>query len=102
MVRRSEESRANGQEGQGYLTVEEVAEILGVPKSFVYRRTCRGASDPIVHYRFGGHLRFLRKDVDEWIARSRIERAAVETSFEFGSAWMPSWADGKSTEADAS
>lgn len=89
-------------EGERYLTVEEVAKLLDVPKSFVYRRTCRGASDPIVHYRFGGHLRFLRKDVDEWIARSRIEQPAVETPYDFGPAWMPSWNDGKTTEADAS
>jgi len=102
MVRRQEEKSSNGHGPQGYLSVEEVAEILGVPKSFVYRRTCRGASDPIVHYRFGGHLRFLRKDIDEWISRNRIERAAVETPFDFGPAWMPSWSDGKSTEADAS
>ena len=102
MVRRSEEKTTNSHRLDEYLTVEEVSELLGVPKSFVYRRTCRGAGDPIVHYRFGGHLRFLRKDVDEWIARSRIERAAVEMPFEFGPAWMPSWSDGKSTEADAS
>lgn len=102
MVRRSEEKTADNLRLDEYLTVEEVAELLGVPKSFVYRRTCRGASDPIVHYRFGGHLRFLRRDVEEWIARSRIERAAAEMPFEFGPAWMPSWSDGKSTEADAS
>ncbi|MCA1701925.1 MAG: helix-turn-helix domain-containing protein [Actinobacteria bacterium] len=102
MVRRSANGTANEQGGQVYLTVDEVAEILGVPRSFVYRRTCRGASDPIVHYRFGGHLRFLRRDVDEWITNNRVERPAIESPFEFDPAWMPSWADSKSTEADAS
>lgn len=55
-----------------YLTAQEVADLLGVPKSFVYRRTARGHPDPIAHYRFGGHLRFQAADVEEWIARHRV------------------------------
>lgn len=30
-----------------YLNIEQVAAILGVPKSFIYRRTARGHGDPI-------------------------------------------------------
>ena len=30
-----------------YLNIEQVADILGVPKSFIYRRTARGHDDPI-------------------------------------------------------
>ena len=56
-----------------YLTVEQVADLLGVPKSFVYRRTTRGHQDAIPSYRFGGHLRFLEDEVREWIALHRKE-----------------------------
>lgn len=56
-----------------YLTIDEVAEIMSVPKSFIYRRTCRGHSDPIPSFRFGGHLRFRLDEVEEWIATHRVE-----------------------------
>lgn len=56
-----------------YLTVGQLAELLGVPKSFVYRRTTRGHPDAIPSYRFGGHLRFLEAEVREWIALHRKE-----------------------------
>ena len=56
-----------------YLNVEQVAEVLGVPKSFIYRRTARGHGDPIPHYRLGGHLRFKPDDVQEWIESHRHE-----------------------------
>lgn len=46
-----------------YLNIEQVAEIIGVPKSFIYRRTARGHDDPIPHYRLGGHLRFKLDDI---------------------------------------
>jgi excisionase family DNA binding protein len=56
-----------------YINIEQVAEIMGVPKSFIYRRTARGHDDPIPHYRLGGHLRFKLDDVEEWIERHRNE-----------------------------
>jgi len=58
-----------------YLTVDEVAELLGVPTSFIYRRTCRGHSDPLPSYRFGGHLRFRPDDIQAWIEKHRQEPA---------------------------
>jgi len=57
--------------GSRYLNVEQVAELVGVPKSFIYRRTARGHGDPIPHYRLGGHLRFKLDDVEAWIERHR-------------------------------
>lgn len=50
-----------------YLTIEQVAALIGVPKSFIYRRTARGHGDPIPHYRLGGHLRFKLDDIEGWI-----------------------------------
>ena len=56
-----------------YLTIDEVADLMSVPKSFIYRRTCRGHSDPIPSFRFGGHLRFRLDEIEEWIAVHRVE-----------------------------
>ena len=54
-----------------YLNIEQVAAILGVPKSFIYRRTARGHGHPIPHYRIGSHLRFKPDDIQEWIEGHR-------------------------------
>ncbi len=56
-----------------YLNIEQVSEILGVPKSFIYRRTARGHDDPIPCYRLGGHLRFKLEDIEEWVEHHRHE-----------------------------
>ena len=56
-----------------YLTIEQVASLIGVPKSFIYRRTARGHGDPIPHYRIGGHLRFKLADIEQWIEGHRKE-----------------------------
>lgn len=61
--------------GRSYLTVDQVAGLLGVPKSFIYRRTARGHSDPLPHYRLGGHLRFKIEDVEAWVERHRRDPA---------------------------
>lgn len=59
-----------------YLAIEQVAALLGVPKSFIYRRTARGHEDPSPHYRLGGHLRFKLADIEAWIESHRSEEAA--------------------------
>ena len=61
-----------------YLSVQEVAAILGVPKTFVYRRTCQGHPDALPSYRFGGHLRFRLADIEAWIEARRREPAPEE------------------------
>ncbi len=45
--------------------IQQVAAILGVPKSFIYRRTAHGYDDPIPQYRIGSHLRFKPDDFEE-------------------------------------
>lgn len=55
----------------GYLTTAQVALLLGVAKSFVYRRTSPHHPDPIPCYRFGGHLRFQANEVEAWAAGHR-------------------------------
>lgn len=46
------------------LTVEEVAEVLRVPPSWVYERTGRRMADRIPGFGLGKYWRF--RDVDEW------------------------------------
>lgn len=58
-----------------YVTVEEVAALIGVPKSFIYRRTARGHNDPIPCYRLGSHLRFKLEDIEAWLEKHRHEPA---------------------------
>lgn len=62
--------------GAKYLNIEQVAGLLGVPKSFIYRRTARGHGDPIPHYRIGSHLRFRADDIHAWIEQHRCEESA--------------------------
>jgi excisionase family DNA binding protein len=51
------------------LTVEEVAELLKVPVSWVYERTRRRSSDRIPGFRLGKYWRFRGKDVIAWLER---------------------------------
>jgi len=54
------------------LTVEEVAEMLKVPTSWVYERTRRRSADRIPGFRLGKYWRFREADVFAWIERRRI------------------------------
>jgi excisionase family DNA binding protein len=58
------------------LTVEEVAELLKVPVSWVYERTRRRVSDRIPGFRIGKYWRFREADVLAWIERQRVEGCA--------------------------
>lgn len=78
---RNEQSAASPQQldlffESRYLNIEQVAAILGVPKSFIYRRTARGHGDPIPHYRIGSHLRFKPDDINAWIEGHRHDPEA--------------------------
>jgi excisionase family DNA binding protein len=53
------------------LTVEEVAELLRVPRSWVYERTRKRAFDRIPGFRLGKYWRFRRADVLAWLDRQR-------------------------------
>jgi excisionase family DNA binding protein len=53
------------------LTVEEVAELLRVPLSWVYDRTRKRGAERIPGFRLGKYWRFREADVLEWIERQR-------------------------------
>jgi excisionase family DNA binding protein len=53
------------------LTIEEVAELLKVPISWVYDRTRRRGMDRIPGFRLGKYWRFRESDVLGWLERQR-------------------------------
>jgi excisionase family DNA binding protein len=53
------------------LTIEEVAELLSVPVSWVYGKTRRRTVDRIPGFRLGKYWRFREPDVLAWIERQR-------------------------------
>ena len=54
------------------LTVEEVAEILQVPTSWVYERTRRRGLERLPHVKLGKYLRFEERAVRDFLDRQRI------------------------------
>lgn len=58
---------------QGYLTVKEVAQYLGMKTSTVYTLV-----PEIPHYRIGNLIRFRKDDVDAWMETKR-EQAGHHT-----------------------
>jgi excisionase family DNA binding protein len=53
------------------LTVQDVAEILRVPVSWVYGRTRRRSTDRIPGFRIGKYWRFRRGDIEIWLEENR-------------------------------
>jgi len=51
------------------LTVEEVADLLKVPVSWVYERTRKRGVDRIPSFRLGKYWRFREADLEAWIDR---------------------------------
>ncbi len=51
-----------------FVTVADIARLLGVPSSFIYERTARGE---IPCYRVGRLLRFKVSEVEHWLAEGR-------------------------------
>ena len=64
------DSSKNGAER--LLTIEEVAELLRVPLSWVYDRTRRRAGQRIPGFKLGKYWRFREADVLAWIERQRV------------------------------
>ena len=56
------------------LTINEVAELLGVPVATIYRWRHVGDGPP--GYRIGRHVRYRRADVETWIESRADARSA--------------------------
>ena len=53
-------------ESKGILTIKEVADYLKVTERTIYRLS---QAKKIPSFKVGGMWRYLRKDIDAWIAR---------------------------------
>ena len=54
------------EDGQQLFTIQEVCQLLGVGRSWVYQRINSGQ---IPSVRLGGNLRIKRRDLEEYIAK---------------------------------
>ncbi|NLD38798.1 MAG: helix-turn-helix domain-containing protein [Desulfatiglans sp.] len=54
-------------ERNSYLTIDEIAETLKVPKSWIYSRTRETGPDTIPRIKVGKYLRFEPDKVLQWI-----------------------------------
>lgn len=52
------------------LTLKEAAEHVRLKESTIYKKTCE-RSIPFV--KLGGAVRFIKEDLDEWIAERRVD-----------------------------
>lgn len=58
---------------QDLLTIDEMAEVLKVPKSWIYSRTRETGAGTIPRLKIGKYLRFVEADVMEWLKRKQEE-----------------------------
>ena len=58
-----------------WLTAAELAAELGIPKQTIYKWRTEGKG-PRGH-KLGRHLRFARRDVDEWLAENADPKPAA-------------------------
>jgi predicted DNA-binding transcriptional regulator AlpA len=66
-------------QANAFIGVDEVAALLNVPKSWVYRQSGRDATDPLPVLRLGGYLRYERSAILKW---ARDHANATDT-------WVP-------------
>jgi excisionase family DNA binding protein len=63
---------------QDLMTMDEMAERLKVPKSWLYSRTRETGKDAIPRVMVGKYIRFIESDVLDWL-RERNERGGRRT-----------------------
>jgi excisionase family DNA binding protein len=56
---------------EALLTIEDVAQLLKVPVSWVYERTRRRTSDRIPGFRLGKYWRFRHSEIFKWLESLR-------------------------------
>ena len=59
------------------LTVQQVAELLQVPVSWVYGRLRTRSLEKLPGYRLGKYWRFDREEILAWLAQQRANRRAA-------------------------
>ena len=59
------------------MTVQQVAELLQVPVSWVYGRLSKRSLEKLPGYRLGKYWRFDKQEVLAWLAQQREGRKAA-------------------------
>jgi excisionase family DNA binding protein len=59
------------------MTVDEIAELLRVRRSWIYARTRLRGPDRLPHTRVGRYIRFSQSDLQEIIWRSNPEKTTI-------------------------
>ncbi len=70
------------QDNDPLLTVEEVAEFLRVPKTWIYEHTRPSSRSPLPHVKLGKYLRFRRTDIEEFLKQVDRNHVAHGTSWQ--------------------
>ena len=64
------------------LTVQEICELIKVPKSYVYYLT---HSKSIPHFKINGHLRFRQSHIEEWLESQEVRsNVGLQTEIQEG------------------
>ncbi len=50
-----------------FLNVQELAEMLGVPITWIYDRTRQGGPERLPHYKVGKYIRFAQDEIAEYL-----------------------------------
>ncbi len=53
------------------LTVEQIAEMWQLPRSWIYERTRRRGLEQLPHFKMGKYLRFKEEAVQEYLERQK-------------------------------
>jgi len=53
----------------GYLTIDEVSKRMKVSRSWIYKKA---QAKIIPHVRIGAVIRFVEKDIEEWVNKHKI------------------------------
>ena len=56
------------------MTVRELSGYLKIPRSTIYKMTC---AKTIPYLKIGGHLRFNKATIDEWLNAASVSPLAV-------------------------
>lgn len=59
---------------QNLLTIDEMAETLKVPKSWLYSRTRERGADAVPRFKVGKYIRFVEADVMDWLRKQNEEK----------------------------
>ena len=59
--------QGNSGNGQEFLTIEELASLLRVPKGWIYARTRERSPNTIPYLKVGKYLRFRLSEVQGWL-----------------------------------